>query len=135
MISTTRFEGTLECLPRLPQQNDLEVTIVYTVQMSQKRPFIMQGLLAATNAAIRAAQKRAQTERPRLQSRARQGKLQAALIDAQTAATVAQQLMQGQYLALTRHVCLMWRISCKAVRCRIAPLSNVSLPSIADGAR
>ena len=55
----------------------------------------VQGLLAATSAAVRAAQKRAQTERPRLQSRARREKLQAALRDAQTAAAAAQQLLQG----------------------------------------
>lgn len=55
----------------------------------------LQGLLAATCAAIRAAQKRAQMERPRLQSRARRDKLQAALADAQTAAAAAQRLMQG----------------------------------------
>ena len=61
----------------------------------------VQGLLAATSAAIRAAQKRAQTERPRLQSRARREKLQAALRDAQTAAAAAQQLLQG---ALHVHV-------------------------------
>ena len=93
----------------LPQKTHLQVTVVYALQRSLKRPFMMQGLLAATNAAIRAAQKRAQTERPRLQSRARQGKLQAALIDAQTAAAVAQQLIQGQYLNLPWLVCLMWR--------------------------
>ena len=61
---------------------------------------ILQGLLAATSAALRAAQKRAQTERPRLQSRARRDKLQAALSDAQTAAAAAQQLMHGKCASL-----------------------------------
>ena len=61
---------------------------------------ILQGLLAATIAALRAAQKRAQTERPRLQSRARRDKLQAALSDAQTAAAAAQQLMHGKCASL-----------------------------------
>jgi len=95
---------------------------------------MMQGLLAATNAAIRAAQKRAQTERPRLQSRARQGKLQAALIDAQTAAAVAQQLLQGQSLTLPWMCASCGGIFCRAVRCRIAPLSSVPRPTIADRA-
>ena len=63
--------------------------------MMVKDDAAVQGLLAASSAAIRAAQKRAQTERPRLQSRARREKLQAALRDAQTAAAAAQQLLQG----------------------------------------
>ena len=54
-----------------------------------------QGLLAATSASVRLAQKRAQTERPRLQSAARREKLQAALRDAQTAAGAAQELIRG----------------------------------------
>ena len=54
-----------------------------------------QGLLAATSASVRLAQKRAQTERPRLQSVARREKLQAALIDAQTAVGAALELIQG----------------------------------------
>ena len=56
---------------------------------------LRQGLLAATSASIRLAQKRAQTERPRLQSRARREKLASALKDAQTAAAAAQALIQG----------------------------------------
>ena len=56
---------------------------------------VRQGLLAATSASVRLAQKRAQTERPRLQSAARREKLQAALRDAQTAVGAAQELIQG----------------------------------------
>ena len=47
------------------------------------------------SASIRLAQKRAHTERPRLQSAARREKLQAALKDAQTAVAAAQELIQG----------------------------------------
>jgi hypothetical protein len=61
-----------------------------------------QGLLAAMGAAVRAKLRGAQAAQPRLQSRGRRERAQAALLDAAAAIQAAQELTQGGRSATQR---------------------------------
>ena len=74
-----------------------------------------QGLLAATGASMRAKLRAVQAAQPRLQSRVRRERAQAALLDAATAVQAAQDLTQGGSSLLPQSIsaagtCPCWHV-------------------------